>query len=61
MTENLKLPEAQASAMEADARRWAAGALGCAEAERGGWSQNDPAPAATATGAGPKKKLPKQD
>lgn len=61
MTENLKLPEAPASAMEADARRWAAGALGCAEAERGGWSQNDPAPAATATGAGPKKKLPKQD
>ncbi len=29
--ENIKLPEAQAKAMEADVRRWAAGEIGCSE------------------------------
>jgi len=32
-TENLKLSEAQAAAMDADARRWAAGSNGCSEVE----------------------------
>jgi hypothetical protein len=31
--ENLKLPEALAASMEKDVRRWAAGGIGCAEAD----------------------------
>ena len=33
--ENLKLPEPVAKAMEADARRWGTGALGCADMDAG--------------------------
>jgi len=56
MTENLKLTEARAASMETDARRWAAGAFGCAAAESGGWSSNDAAPAASAAGTDAKKR-----
>jgi hypothetical protein len=42
--ENLKLPEARAMALEADARRWGAGAFGCAPTQTEGWSENAPAP-----------------
>jgi hypothetical protein len=43
--ENLKLPEPQAKSMEADVHRWGAGAIGCADADGGGWSPNAPDPA----------------
>jgi hypothetical protein len=60
--ENLKLPEARGTAMEADARRWGAGAFGCADMEAGGWSENAPAPAAAATAtAGTKQRHPKKN
>lgn len=42
--ENIKLPESMAQSMEADARRWSAGSIGCAESKSGGWSENTPAP-----------------
>lgn len=42
--ENLKMPEAMAKTMEADARRWGAGAIGCQETQTEGWSENAPAP-----------------
>lgn len=44
--ENLKMPEAKATLMETDARRWGTGAFGCAGAESGGWSENEPPPPA---------------
>lgn len=56
--ENLKLPEPMAKAMEADARRWGAGAFGCSDMEAGGWSENKPAEPAA---AGTKKGSPKKD
>jgi len=39
--DNLKLPEPLAKSMEADVRRWAAGAIGCEEAE-GEWGPQRP-------------------
>ena len=48
--ENLKLPEPIAKAMEADARRWGTGALGCADMDRGGWSENKADPTRAAQG-----------
>jgi len=57
--ENLKMPEAMAKGMEADARRWGEGGLGCAEAEAGGWSENKPPPSPPQ--AGKKKHTPKGD
>jgi hypothetical protein len=47
--ENLKLPEPLAKSMEADARRWSAGALGCTDQAAGGWSENKQEPARPAT------------
>jgi hypothetical protein len=58
--ENLKLPEALANSMEADARRWGAGAIGCTPADAGGWSENKPAPPQPPA-SGPKKSHPKKD
>lgn len=58
--ENLKLPEPMAKSMEADARRWGAGAFGCTEMEGGGWSPNAPAPPESAAD-GKKKRQPKKD
>jgi hypothetical protein len=57
--ENLKLPEAMAKSMEADARRWGAGAFGCADMEAGGWAENTPA--AEPASADAKKRPPKKD
>lgn len=58
--ENLKLPDTMAKSMEADARRWGAGAFGCSDTEAGGWSENVPATAEPAA-AGTKKRPPKKD
>jgi hypothetical protein len=41
--ENLKLAEPQAKSMEKDVRRWAAGAIGCSEAN-GEWAPEGPGP-----------------
>jgi hypothetical protein len=41
--ENLQLPEPVAKAMEQDVRRWAAGAIGCAKADKG-WAPRPPQP-----------------
>ena len=41
--ENLKLAEPQAKSMEKDVRRWAAGAIGCKEADRE-WAPEGPDP-----------------
>lgn len=41
--ENLKLAEPQAKSMEKDVRRWAAGAIGCTEADRE-WAPEGPDP-----------------
>lgn len=38
-TENLKLSELLAAAMDADARRWGAGATGCGATDAVGWSE----------------------
>ncbi|MEI9901460.1 MAG: hypothetical protein WDN31_16450 [Hyphomicrobium sp.] len=57
--ENLKLPEPLAASMEADARRWGSGAIGCAEAKAGGWSENTPPPASSLPPEGKKKPAPK--
>jgi hypothetical protein len=40
--ENLKLPEPLAASMKKDVHRWAAGAIGCTEAD-GGWGTQVPA------------------
>lgn len=58
--ENFKLPEPKANSMEADARRWGAGAFGCADMEAGGWSENKPEPPEAAKD-GKKKRQPKKD
>ncbi len=59
--ENLTLPEGMASAMEKDARRWGSGAIGCAEMEAGGWSENKTAPDASASAPpGKAKHAPKK-
>ena len=58
--ENLKLPEPMAKSMEADARRWGTGALGCADMDRGGWSENKPDPTEPPKD-GKKKSHPKKD
>jgi hypothetical protein len=58
--ENLKLPEPLANSMETDARRWGAGAIGCAPVDAGGWSENKPTPPQP-PGNGPKKSHPKKD
>lgn len=58
--ENIKMPEARAQAMEADARRWGSGAIGCAEAQSGGWSENTPQPPPLPT-EGKKKRGPKSN
>lgn len=42
--ENLKMPDPMAKSMEADARRWSAGAIGCTDMQSGGWSESTPAP-----------------
>lgn len=42
--ENLKLPDPLAASMEADARRWGSGEVGCTEVQSGGWSENTPNP-----------------
>ena len=57
--ENVKMPEGRAAAMEADARRWGAGAFGCAEMKAGGWSDNEPLPPAP-TADGNAKHPPKK-
>lgn len=43
--ENAKLTEAIARGLEADARRWASGAIGCAETGTVEWSKDTPKPA----------------
>jgi hypothetical protein len=58
--ENFKLPEPKANSMEADARRWGAGAFGCADMDAGGWSENKPEPPEPAKD-GKKKRQPKKD
>jgi hypothetical protein len=58
--ENLKLPDPVAKAMEADARRWGTGALGCADKDRGGWSENK-SDATELPKDGKKKSRPKKD
>jgi hypothetical protein len=58
--ENLNLPEPVAKAMEADARRWGTGALGCADMDRGGWSENKADPTQPAKDA-KKTSRPKKD
>jgi hypothetical protein len=58
--ENLKLPEPVAKAMEADARRWGTGALGCTDMDRGGWSENKP-DSTESPKDGKKKSHPKKD
>lgn len=58
--ENVKMPEATAKSMEADARRWGSGAIGCAEAQSGGWSESTPQPPPLPT-EGKKKPLPKSN
>jgi hypothetical protein len=60
VVENLKLPEPMAASMEADARRWGAGAFGCADMEAGGWSPNTPPPPESAADS-KKKRHPKKD
>lgn len=42
--ENLKMPEPMAKSMEADARRWSAGSIGCTDMQSGGWSESTPTP-----------------
>jgi len=42
-TENLTLPAPLAKSMTRDVRRWAAGAIGCTDAE-GGWAPEGPTP-----------------
>lgn len=58
--ENLKLPDPMANTMEADARRWGAGAIGCAVIDAGGWSENKPMAPEPSQG-GQKKSHPKKD
>jgi hypothetical protein len=58
--ENYKLPEPMANSIEADARRWGAGAFGCADMEAGGWSENKPQPSAPSND-GKKQRRPKKD
>lgn len=60
--ENLTLAEPMANAMEADARRWASGGFGCAEAAAGGWAEAaeaDKQPPPPAPAEGKKKPSPK--
>lgn len=59
--ENLKLPDPLAAKMEADARRWGSGAIGCAEAQAGGWSENAPAPPSHPPTDGKKKRAAKSN
>ena len=59
--ENLKLPEPMAKSMEADARRWGAGAFGCADMEAGGWSENKPDAARALQGWPKEEPSPKKD
>lgn len=56
--ENLKMPEAMAKGMEADARRWGEGAFGCSEAQTGGWSGDADTPLPPASPAKGKSKHP---
>ena len=58
--ENLKLPELLASSMEADARRWGAGAFGCTNLDAGGWSENKPEPPEPAPGSQKKRQTKKE-
>jgi hypothetical protein len=58
--ENYKLPEPMANSIEADARRWGAGAFGCADMEAGGWSENKPE-APVPSNDGKKRRHPKKD
>ena len=58
--ENLKLPEPMSKSMEADARRWGSGAIGCAPDEEEGWSENKPIAPQPSAG-GPNKGHPKKD
>ena len=53
--ENLKLPDGLAKSMEADVHRWGVGAIGCADADGGGWSPNAPNPASEPTKPAHKK------
>ncbi len=46
--------------MEADARRWGSGAIGCAPVDAEGWSENKPVAPQPSTG-GQKKGHPKKD
>jgi hypothetical protein len=58
--ENIKMPEPLAVAMEADARRWGTGVIGCAEAPSGGWSENAPPPPSPPA-EGKKRRAPKHN
>lgn len=59
--ENIKMPEAMAASMEADARRWGSGEIGCTTAQSGGWSENTPPPAPPLPTEGKKKRAPKSN
>jgi hypothetical protein len=58
--ENFKIPEARAMSLEADARRWGAGAIGCAGTQSEGWSESAPAPSPPAE-EGKKKRSSKNN
>jgi len=58
--ENIKMLEPMAQSLEADARRWATGEIGCTPAQSGGWSENTPMPPAPES-EGKRKRAPKSN